>query len=87
MFGSRIGQDHDVASSLIPMSETTKSTQAMIDETKAIQAETALMMAKINHRLAEQQLRASPVDRPWFPWIALPGAMAIGAGIVALLAR
>ena len=29
------------------MSETTKSTQAMIDETKAIQAETALMMAKM----------------------------------------
>ncbi|MGJ7523899.1 hypothetical protein ACSFA0_25745 [Variovorax sp. LT1P1] len=65
----------------------TKSTQKMIDETKAIQAETALMMAKFTHRLAEQHLRGSLVDRPWFPWVALLGAMAIGAGVVALLAR
>ena len=87
-----LGQDgprcfYDIAPYLISMSETTKSTQAMIDETKAIQAETALMIAKMNHRLAEEYLRGSLVDRPWFPWVALPGAMAIGAGVVALLAR
>ena len=69
------------------MNETTKSTQAMIDETRAIQAETALMIAKITHQRAEQQLRGSLVDRPWFPWVVLPCAMFIGAGAVALLAR
>ena len=69
------------------MSKTTKSTQEMIDETTAIQAETAWMIAKMNHRLAEQSLKGSLVDRPWFPWVALPGAMLVGAAIVAILAR
>lgn len=66
------------------MSETTKSTQALIDEKLAIEAQTALLRAKIFHRQAEEHLKGSLFDRPWFPWVAIPCAMCVGAAMAAL---
>jgi hypothetical protein len=61
--------------------------QAMHAEAAALQAKTSLMWAQIAHQRAERALKGSIVDRPWFPWVVVPGAMFAGMAVAALIAR